>query len=419
MATEPNQRFSSFAYLNASQTLGAFNDNFFKLLVGYFLIKLEGAENSQRLLAAAGAVYVLPFLIFSRVGGQLADHFSKRNVIVFTRICQLVVGLLSIVAFYFESKIGAYCCLFALTTFSTVFTIARNSVLPELIPPEKISKANGLVASFSFLGIIVGAFSASFILEMTHRNFMIAGIFLTLIASLSLLTSLFIQYTPPTRSSQKIKLFFLAEIYDTLKLSTQYPALLPAIFGSAYFLFFGAFCQLNIIPFAMQSLHMTDVQGGYLFLLSAVGIGVGSLLAGKISGNTVELGLIPIVGIAMGICCYCMDIFADSFTAILAFTILIGLFGGMFDIPQESYIQYKSPPESRGKIIAASRFLSFFGVLCASGLLYVLSEVFHVNASTGFLILGSITLVVVAIFSVCYFEHLKSFIARCPSKRCS
>ncbi len=416
--TTQTSRFSSFAYLNTSQTLGAFNDNFFKLLVGYFLIKMEGAENSQRLLAVAGAVYVLPFLIFSRVGGQLADHFSKRNVIIVTRLCQLVVGLLSILAFHFESKLGAYCCLFALTTFSTIFTIARNSVLPELIPKEKISKVNGIMASFSFLGIIVGAFSASFILEISNHNFVMAGMFLTFIASLSLLASLCVEYTPPNRGKHKIKLFFLAEIYDSLKLAYQYPSLLPSIFGAAYFLFFGAFCQLNIIPFAMQSLNMTDVQGGYLFLLSAVGIGAGSLLAGKISGNTVELGLIPIVGVAMGVCCFFMDIFSVSFTAVVILAILIGLFGGMFDIPQESNIQLQSPQESRGKIIAASRFLSFFGVLCASGLLYILSEVFHLNASTGFLILGALTLVVVALLSACYFKSLKRFLGGGAFKRC-
>ncbi len=46
-----------------------------------------------------------------------------------------------------------------------------------------------------------------------------------------------------------------------------------AVLGSSFFLFLGAFVQLNIIPFAMESLHLTDIQGGYLFLLTAIGIG--------------------------------------------------------------------------------------------------------------------------------------------------
>ena len=280
------------------------------------------------------------------------------------------------------------------------------------MPTENISKANGLLTSLSFLGIIVGAFSASFILDITDRNFIIAGTLMALSALLSLITSCKIEYTSPTNSHQKIKWFFLTELCDTLKLASQYPSLLPAVFGSAFFLFFGAYCQLNIIPFAMQSLQMTDVQGGYLFLLSAVGIGIGSLIAGKISGKHVELGFVPLVGLLMGILCCFMDAFANNLAAEIVLITFIGLFGGMFDIPQESHIQVESPQDSRGKIVAATRFLSFFGVLCASGMLYLLSEVFHLPASTNFLILGCITLLMTALFGYCYLEHLKRFCTR-------
>ncbi len=412
MPIPSKQYFSSFSYLNVSQCLSAFNDNYYKMLVIYFLIELEGVNNSESVLAMASAIFVLPFLIFARIGGILADRFSKRNVIVMTRFAQLAVAIAAFLSLYTQSKTGCYVTLFALTTFSTIFIITRNSILPELVLSEHISKANGLMTSVGFLGVILGTFFASFILEFSGRNYVIAGLALILVAILSLLTSLFVEYTKPAGSPEKIKLFFLSEIFSSLQLAAKYPSLLPAVIGTATFYFFGAFFQLNIIPFAMQSLHLSDVQGGYLFLLTALGIGAGSILAGRISGKTVELGLVPVAGLGIALGCILMYFFAGSFATIIVLTIMLGLFGGMFDIPQETFIQTNSPANARGHIIAATNFASFFGVLCASGLLYLVSVVFGFSAAVGFLVLASIILLASAFLAIAYKDHLKSFIAR-------
>src|SRR5262249_25573031 len=162
-----------------------------------------------------------------------------------------------------------------------------------------ISRANGMMTSFTFLAIILGTFLASFLIEITNRHFIIASLFTTFIALIAMATSFCIEYTPPSGSMKRLNFHILDDVYHTLQLARQEPSLLTAVFGSAFFLFLGAFVQLNMIPYAVQALHLTDVQGGYLFLLTALGIGTGSILAGKISGKTVELGLVPIAGICV------------------------------------------------------------------------------------------------------------------------
>jgi acyl-[acyl-carrier-protein]-phospholipid O-acyltransferase/long-chain-fatty-acid--[acyl-carrier-protein] ligase len=171
-----------------------------------------------------------------------------------------------------------------------------------------------------------------------------------------------------------------------------------------------------MIPFAVQSLNLSDVQGGYLFLLTALGIGTGCILAGKISGATVELGLVPLAGVGVVICCYMLDLFSNQLGAVIPLVMMLGLFGGMFQIPLDSYIQIASPHTSRGQIVAATNFLSFFGVLCASGLLYLVSEVFGFNADKGFTIVGSCTLLMTLILGYQYFDYLTRFIAMILSK---
>lgn len=404
------RKFSSFTYLNVTQFLGALNDNIYKLLIVYFFIQLEGIENSHRVLATTGAIFVLPFLLFSASSGTLADRFSKRNIIVFTKILELIIMVLGIFAFWGESKLGSYCILFLLATQSAIFGPSKYGILPELVSTDKISKANGLMTSFTFLAIILGTFFASFLLDITNRDFIVAAIFCSVVALVGVITSFCIEYTPPSGSLKKFNVDFLYEIFSTLKFVRKEPSLLTAVIGSAYFLFLGAFVQLNMIPFAVQSLHLTDVQGGYLFLLTALGIGSGAMLAGKLSGKTVELGLAPIACLGVTISCYLLDLFSDRLFATIPLVVILGLFGGTYEIPLDSYIQVTSPRKNRGQVVAATNFLSFFGVLCASALLYLITEVFGFNADKGFTIVGSITFCVTIIITFQFFDYLTRFV---------
>lgn len=416
MTSTPNRHLSSFTYLNMTQFLGALNDNIYKLLIVYFLIQLLGMANSHEILASTGATFVIPFLLFSAVSGTMADRFSKRDIIVITKILELVIMGLSVLFFAIESIVGSYAILFLLATQSAIFGPSKYGIVPELVPTERISKANGMMTSFTFLAIILGTFLASFLLEITGRNYIIASMFCTFIALVGLITSFCIEFTPPSGSVKKLNAFFLKEIYDSLKMAKQEPSLLPVVFGSAYFLFLGAFVQLNMIPFAVQSLHLTDIQGGYLFLLTALGIGTGAMIAGKVSGRIVELGLVPIGGLGIAITCFMIDLFSSHLFAVIPLVMIVGLFGGIYQIPLDSYIQVASPRKYRGQIVAATNFLSFFGVLCASMLIYLNSEVFGVQSDQGFTIIGSLTLIMTGIFTFQFFDYLSRFVAMIISR---
>ena len=410
------RRLSSFTYLNTTQFLVALIDNIYKFLIVYFLIYIQGVESTHRIMAYTGAIFVLPFLLFSATSGTLADRFSKRNVIVFAKIFEFMVTLLGALCFYYKSQAGSYCILFLLATTSAIFGPSKYGILPEIVSTDRISKANGLMTSFTFLAIIIGSFLASFILDYSNRNYIFAALMCCAISLAGLVSSFCIEYTPPSGSQKRFNVFFLNEIYATLKLTSYDTSLLMAVIGSAFFLLLGAFVQLNIIPFAMESLNLSDIQGGYLFLLTAVGIGTGALLAGKISGNIVELGLVPLAGLGVVVCCYLLDIFSAHLYAVVPLLIVLGLFGGMYQIPLDSFIQVTSPNKNRGQVVAATNFLSFFGVLLASVLVFLLSEVFGFRADKGFTIIGTLTLGITIALAFQYFDFLTRFIAMVLSR---
>lgn len=383
--------YRSFALLNATQFLGALNDNIFKLLVIYLLINVEGPAASGTILSMAGAIFVIPFLLFSSGAGVLADRISKRTIVVYTKILEVLIMLFGLLAIFFESPVGSYTALFFMATQSAIFGPSKYGIIPELVDSKMVPKANGSLTSFTYLAIILGTFLASFLTDITHKNFVLVASFCVLIAILGLGTSLGIKKTEPQNSPKKINPFFFYEIYQNLKLSWSVPYLVPAIFGSAYFLFIGAFTQLNIIPLAMQSLHLSEVGGGYLFLATAVGIAVGALIAGKLSKENVDLGLSCLMGFFIATIFLLLYFFSWSLTITIIMLALLGILGGIYLIPFDSFIQISSPDEKRGQIIAASNFLSFVGVLMASCFLYFISEELRLSAASGFAFISLLT----------------------------
>jgi acyl-[acyl-carrier-protein]-phospholipid O-acyltransferase / long-chain-fatty-acid--[acyl-carrier-protein] ligase len=170
--------------------------------------------------------------------------------------------------------------------------------------------------------------------------------------------------------------------------------MLPAICGSSYFLLIGAFTQLNIIPFALQSLNLSEVAGGYLFLATALGIALGSYLAGRASRKRVELGLSCIAGLAMALFFILIAVFPGSMFNVIFCLVCIGVLGGAFIVPFDTFIQLNSGDEKRGQTIAATNFLSFLGVLLASFALYFFNQVCKLSSANSFAVMGGITFVI-------------------------
>ena len=388
-----NKNERSFLFLNTTQFLGALNDNIFKLLIVFMLISIKGPEQASKILSIAGAVFVIPFLFFSSASGIMADRISKRTIIVATKWAEFIIMALSLIAIYYKSEIGVYILLFLLATQSAIFGPSKYGIIPEIVPTSRVTKANGALVASTFLAIIIGTFLASFITDITNKHFVLAETLCIFVAILGLLASFKIKKTSPCGSKKKINPFFIYEIYQSLKLSYKRKYLLPSIFGSAFFLFLGGYIQLNVIPFAIQSLHLTEVGGGYLFLATAIGIAIGALLAGKISKDRVELGLSCLSGFILSFLLILLGIYHTKIFFAVPILVLLGIFGGMFIIPFDSYIQVKSPESRRGQIIATANFMSFSCVLVASVMLYVLSNVLGLSAATGFITIGILTFI--------------------------
>ena len=134
-----------FTWLNATQFLGALNDNILKLLIVFYLIGSQGKANAGGITAGIGAAFVLPFLLFSAPAGSLADRFAKSRLILNVKLFEVAVTLLAVAAFALHLENGLYLVIFLMASHSAFFAPAKYGIIPELVPREGLSRANGLI----------------------------------------------------------------------------------------------------------------------------------------------------------------------------------------------------------------------------------------------------------------------------------
>jgi len=383
---------AGFGWLNVTQFLGALNDNVFKLLIILFLIGFQGGDKASNVTAMAGAVFVVPFLLFTALAGKFADRFSKRNIVVCAKVSEVFVMSVGIAAFMMQSVVGLYCVLFLMAMQSAFFGPAKYGIVPELVKTEQLSKANGHLEAMTYLAIVIGAAMGPMLSQMTGGSFAIMGAICIIVACAGLATSLFVPKTAPAGVGGKASIFFVRDIWRTVREIKKDRDLFLAVIASAYFLLIGGFIYSNLIPYGIKHLGLNETQSGYLFLVAAVGIGLGSLGAGKLSGRNVELGIVPLGAIGMTVSSAILG-FVPGLYVTFALVFLMGISAGLFVVPLHAFIQLRSPANRRGEILAASGFLGWVGVLIASGLIYLFTGVWGLTAGQVFMVLGLMTVV--------------------------
>lgn len=387
------KRPSSFAFLNATQFLGALNDNFYKGLIIYLLLDLSGPDDKTKVMSLAGAFFVLPFLMLSTSAGKLADSYSKSRIIILTKCAEIAVMALGLVALQQRSFWGSLGVLFAMAAQSALFGPSKYGIIPEIVKREAIPRANGWLAMFTHLAIVFGIGLSGVVCHFTKRNLVLGGWVCVVLALLGTLTSLGIERTFGQGRSKKLGMWFWQEVWVNCRRAGKYGQMQTFFF--AYFAGYhiAGYLQFNMIPFAIDELGKSDVQGNLLFSFTAIGIGAGAVLAGQLNRHTLKLRHVPwaVIGASVGLAGLSL---CNGEWAVLFFLLVTGMTMGFFIVPSESYMQIASPENDRGEMLATANFLSFAGVFLASCTLYLVNDIFSMSPANGFGLYALLTLLI-------------------------
>ena len=148
------------------QFCGAFNDNLFKNAL-VLLIALRAASESEAgfFINMASGLFILPFIIFAAIAGQLADKFEKSMLIRYTKLFEIGIMALGGVALFTEQFGMLLGVLFLMGMHSSIFGPLKYSILPQHLSEDELIAGNGLVEMGTFLAILLGTISAGLLLD--------------------------------------------------------------------------------------------------------------------------------------------------------------------------------------------------------------------------------------------------------------
>jgi len=375
--------FQSFLW---TQFLGAFNDNVFKMIVSVAAVAYTAGneEAGSQYLALTGAVFVLPFLLFAGWAGQIADRYSKSKVLIITKSFEILTMIFALFALQATSMPMLLGVLFLLAAQANFFSPAKYGILPEILPERDLSRANALLELTTFVAIVVGGGFGTLLFEHWKHEQWKMSAFLIVLAVVGSLISLGIPKVQPSPSKEPFHLNPFTEIVRGFGILRKDRPMALTVAGISFFWFIGGLVQLTLVVFVNHTLHGTESQIGLLVAALAIGIGAGSIAAGRISGDTIELGMVAPSGILMGLSA-CAIGFVSTQEAAFFWLTLTGFFGGMFIVPLNTFLQDEADPAEKGRILATNNFANMLGVILASAMLWLLHDKLHWSGELIFL----------------------------------
>jgi len=399
--SDPPAATRGFWALIVTQFQGAFSDNVVKNLV--ILIALFGtsmtAVEKNHFGESIGALFSLPFILFSMAGGFLADRFSKRTISVSVKIFEIGVMLLALAGFWLDRLPVLLGCVFLMGVHSAFFGPSKYGLLPELLPEKKLSWGNGLLELGTFMAIILGAVAAGCLAEDFRGRQVWSGVILIALALAGLSASLGITRVPAADPGRKFRANFLGDLFAQLRRIRRDRPLSLAFLGNAYFNFLGALLLLNLFFYGAYGLLLSERQISYLNAALALGIGLGSVAAGYLSGGKIEYGLVPLGAFGMSLVCAWLSAPALTLNASLIRLALLGFAGGFFIVPVAALLQHRPDPAKKGEVLAAANLISFVGIFLASGAYYVLADVVGLSPR-GIFLFGSVLTLAGAVYTL-------------------
>mgnify|MGYP001806601524 CR=1 FL=1 len=368
--------------LLVAQFFAAFNDQAIHAAAMFFAINKQ-LMTEKTAISLMPILFYSPWAIFCTVAGHLADKYPKRNALVIWKVAEVVICGVALVGFSLGRNgfdtVGPVLvlgCVFLMGVHSAFFVPAKYGVMPEILPPHLLSRGNGLLESLSFLAVILGTVCGGVLSYLFLGQEHYIGWALFGLAVVGALASLLIRPMPAANPHRKLPLNVYGPIVNSLKTLLSTRPLRVAILGIAFFTFVVAFMRAAVYMLGeSQNPRWDELKTSVIVGTVALGIGLGSPLAGLLSGRRVELRLVLLGAVGM-IALLCTAAWNLTNTPLLVGCIIgVGVFTGFYIVPLFTLLQHRAPKTSKGEMIATSNFVNVVGAITSSALFWLVVTV--------------------------------------------
>jgi len=308
---------------------------------------------------------------------------------------------------------------------STFFVPAKLGAMPEILHPSVLSRGNGLLEGTSFTAQILGTSAGGILYSLLKgevvngqlvpgREWMIGALLLGL-ALLGTMTAILMHRIPAAAPHAKLSWNWWRPLKENLGILWRSKPLTLSVTGIAFCVFMTLFLRQTLLyqgelkkelesarsavavaegksgereptgidrvisqifpPRLARAAQESELRVALLFALVGLGVGLGSLVAGFVSGHRVELGLVPIGAVAIVVFTIVPALPGRSAWRIMTCLFGIGFGAGFYLVPLYTLLQHRAPKESKGNVVAASNFLNVLGGIVSVALFYVLTFV--------------------------------------------
>ncbi len=354
-------------FLNAMTDLGH------KIILQNTIFKSYEGSELIVLTAIVNALILLPFIFLFSPSGYLSDNFKKTKVIKYSASFAIAITLLITLSYYFGWFWFAFFLTFILAAQSAIYAPAKYGLIKEMLGNEKLTEANAMVQAVTIVSILAGAVIYSILFEGMLSSATTPNSILIEIAPLGflLIAGSILEYMLASKLDRdfvalecedKIKFDIkeygnLGYLRSNIKLLQSHRAIWLSIIGLSIFWGISQVVVALFGEFLKDTMGVTNtVVAQGLLSLSGVGIVIGSIIAGRVSKNYIELGIVPLGALGIVVSLYMLPTLG-SINSIAIDLILFGISAGLFIVPLNAVIQFASPKKILGKILAGNNFM--------------------------------------------------------------
>ena len=370
------------------QFLGAFNDNLLKtvlvVLIAYGLWDI-GDWDPAVLVAVAAGLFILPFVLFTPLAGNLSDKYDKAIIIRCIKIVEIGIAIAAIAALFSGNLVFAFVILLCLGAQSSFFSPIKFSILPQHLKEQELIGGNALVSTGTYLAILAGTIIGAWLALLDHGKMYTSGVIM-FVAVIGYIAARYVPEAAPPEPTLKISYNIIAKAYGVVRKAFDQPAgVLIGILGTAWFYFVAATFHAQFPNFTNQTLGADNKVLIVFMTVFSVGVAIGGLLNHKILKGRAHGGFVPLACLFMA--AFGIDIYfaAKAYPApseglhdlmtfvsniqgirLLLDTFLQAVACGFFVIPLRAIVQNRTQEKVRARVISSSNMMEALFILLSS-----------------------------------------------------
>lgn len=381
---KPNR---NYPLLLAGQFLGAFGDNaILAVIVGQLTYLAKAGAITEAQLRTSNTLYTsllfIPYVLLAPLAGWLNDRYAKTAWLTGGNALKLLgTGICALSVWFGPAWQGLGYLVVGIG--ACVYGPAKYGILPEILPRERLVKANGTVELLTLVAILGGAIAGSVLADVFKDRVLVSfGVVAAIFAAATLLNALM----APTTGKPDVRLAAsVGEFTGHLRDLLSAPRLCRVLVGTALFWVCGAAMKINFQPWGLEVLRLPDnTQIALLGLWLSLGVMIGSVLAGQLH-SVGDLGRTRAYGfILAGMLALLWTVESLAFwrapvvhlgalhlvVPVVALLIVTGVAAGLFLIPLNAALQAESDPAKLGKTIAVQNLGDNLGMLLAGAYVF-------------------------------------------------